>query len=777
MSEQLTLLRSNGGDDDGRESLTLASFAQRAYLDYAVSVVKARALPDVCDGCKPVQRRILYAMNAMGLTAGSKHVKSARVVGDVIGKFHPHGDQAAYDAMVRMAQDFSLRYPLIDGQGNFGSRDDDPAAAMRYTEARLTPIARLLLDELDEGTVDFAPNYDGSQQEPRLLPARLPFVLLNGASGIAVGMATEIPSHNLGELVRALQIALNDPKASLDAVMGELPGPDFPGGGQIISGADELRGVYDTGRGSLKARASYRFEELARGQWQLVVHELPPGVSSRRVQEEIEELVNPKPRAGKKTVGAEQQQLRQVMLSVLDSMRDESGKEAPVRLVFEPRTSKIDRDEFARTLLAHTSLESSVPVNLVMIGRDGRPQQKPLIRILHEWIEYRIDTVRRRTQYRLDRVTDRVHVLEGRQIVLLNIDRVIKIIRASDEPKPALMREFKLTDRQTEDILELRLRQLARLEALKIEKELGDLRKEGAALKKLLDSPAALRKQVGKEFDEDAKKYGDARRTRIEAAERAVVEVKVLDEPVTVIVSEMGFARARSGHGHDASQFTFKPGDALYDAYQCRTVDNLVAFGSNGRVYSIPVAQLPSARGDGAPVTSLIDLQAGTRLVAYAAGPADAPLLVATSAGRGFACRLGDLLSRQRAGKQFIGVEEGQEPIRPALVDPASDNLIACASGKGRLLVFEAAEIKAQPAGGRGVILMGLDDDEPMVAASTCGAAGLVVRGNAAKSGKPLEVPLAEAELQRYRGHRARKGLLLTPRMRVAAITRATSPG
>ena len=775
MAEQLTLLRSNG-DGEGGDSLPLAQFAQRAYLDYAVSVVKARALPDVCDGCKPVQRRILYAMNAMGLTAGSKHVKSARVVGDVIGKFHPHGDQAAYDAMVRMAQDFSLRYPLIDGQGNFGSRDDDPAAAMRYTEARLTPIARLLLDELDEGTVDFIANYDGSQQEPRLLPARLPFVLLNGASGIAVGMATEIPSHNLAEIVRALQIALNDPKATLDALMGELPGPDFPGGGQIISGADEVRAVYDTGRGTLKARASYRFEELARGQWQLVVHELPPGVSSRRVQEEIEELVNPKPKAGKKTIGAEQQQLRQVVLSVLDSMRDESGKEAQVRLVFEPRTSKIDRDEFARTLLAHTSLESSVPVNLVMIGRDGRPQQKPLVRILHEWIEYRIDTVRRRTRYRLDRVTDRIHVLEGRQIVLLNIDRVIKIIRNSDEPKPALMREFKLTERQTDDILELRLRQLARLEALKIEKELGELRKEGAALEKLLKSEAALRKQVGKEFDEDARKYGDARRTRIEAAERAVVEVKVLDEPVTVIVSEMGFARARSGHGHDASQFGFKPGDALYGAYECRTVDQLVAFGSNGRVYSVPVAQLPSARGDGAPVTSLIDLQEGSRLVAYAAGTADTPLLVATNAGRGFACRLGDLLSRQRGGKQFITLDEDQEPIRPVIVDAATDHLIASASAKGRLLVFEAAEIKAQPAGGRGVILMGLDDDEAMVAVCTFGAAGLVVRGNAAKSGKPLEVALGQGELQRYVGHRARKGLLLAPRMRVATITRATSP-
>jgi topoisomerase IV subunit A len=774
MAEQLTLLKSNGGDDDG---LTLAHFAQRAYLDYAVSVVKARALPDVCDGCKPVQRRILYTMNAMGLAAGSKHVKSARVVGDVIGKFHPHGDQAAYDALVRMAQEFSLRYPLIDGQGNFGSRDGDNAAAYRYTEARLTPIARLLLDELAEGTVDFSPNYDGSQQEPRLLPARLPLVLLNGASGIAVGMATEIPSHNLAEVVRALHLVLDDPKVGLDAVMQHVPGPDFPGGGQIISGPDEVRAVYDSGRGSLKARCSYRFEELARGQWQLVVHELPPGTSSRRVQEEIEELTNPKAKPGKKAVGAEQQQLRQVVLSVLDGMRDESSKDAAVRLVFEPRTSKVDRDEFVRTLLAHTSLEANVPVNLVMIGVDGRPQQKPLIRILREWVDFRIETVRRRSRYRLDRVADRIHVLEGRQTVLEHIDRVIKLIRRSDDPKPELMRAFSLTERQAEDVLELRLRQLAKLEALKIEKELAELRKEAAALKKLLDSNAALRRQVGKEFDEDARKFGDARRTRIEAAQRAVAEIKVLDEPVTVIVSEMGFVRARSGHGHDATQFGFKPGDALYGAFECRTVDQLVAFGSNGRVYTIPVAQLPSARGDGAPATSLIDLQGETRLVAFAAGAPEVPLLVATSAGRGFACRIADLLSRQRGGKQFIGVDEGYEPIRPSLVDPATDNLIACCSAKGRLLVFEAAEIKAQPAGGRGVALMGLDDGESMVAATTCGAAGVVVRGEAAKSGKPLEVTLGEAELQRYRGHRARKGLLLAPRMRVATITRARSLG
>ncbi len=359
MAEQQILFPASGDSGDGDDSLTLARFAQQAYLDYAISVVKGRALPDGSDGQKPVQRRILYAMNAMGLASGARPVKSARVVGDVLGRYHPHGDQAAYDAMVRMAQDFSLRYPLIDGQGNFGSRDGDGAAAMRYTEARLTPIARLLLDEIDEGTVDFMPNYDGSTQEPRLLPARLPFVLLNGASGIAVGMATEIPSHHLREVAAATLLLLKNPKAKLEEVLREMPGPDFPGGGQIISSRDDIRDVYASGRGSVKVRARFEFEELARGQWQLVATELPPGASAQRVLEEIEELTNPKVRAGKKALSAEQQQMKQLVLSVLDTVRDESGKDAAVRLVFEPRTSKIDRDEFTRTLLAHTSMEGN----------------------------------------------------------------------------------------------------------------------------------------------------------------------------------------------------------------------------------------------------------------------------------------------------------------------------------------------------------------------------------------------------------------------------------
>ena len=768
MPEQQTLFPASSNSDDGDDSLTLARFAQQAYLDYAISVVKGRALPDGSDGQKPVQRRILYAMNAMGLASGSRPVKSARVVGDVLGRYHPHGDQAAYDAMVRMAQDFSLRYPLIDGQGNFGSRDGDGAAAMRYTEARLTPIARLLLDEIDEGTVDFMPNYDGSTQEPRLLPARLPFVLLNGASGIAVGMATEIPSHNLREVAEATLLLLKNPKAKLEEVLREMPGPDFPGGGQIISSRDDIRDVYASGRGSVKVRARFEFEELARGQWQLVATELPPGASAQRVLEEIEELTNPKVRAGKKALSAEQQQMKQLVLSVLDTVRDESGKDAAVRLVFEPRTSRIDRDEFTRTLLAHTSMEGNEPINLVMIGGDGRPRCKPLTEILLEWIEFRIATVRRRSAHRLQRVDDRIHILEGRQLVLLSIDKVIRLIRNSDEPKPDLIKAFKLSERQADDILELRLRQLARLEGFRIEQELAELRKEQSALGKLLGSDAALRRLVGKEVEEDAKKYGDKdpRRTLIETAERATVELRVSDEPITVIVSANGFVRARAGHGLDTSQFSFKTGDALYAAFECRTVDTLIAVGSNGRVYSIPVRDLPSARGDGAPATSLIDLAPDTRLVAYIAGAPSLPLLLATSNGFGFAATLGDMHSRQRAGKQFINVDPGAEPLRPQSADIATDRFIACMSERGRVLVFDATELKSLSGGGRGVTLMDLDDGEKLLAALPISETGVIVAATKGKADKPVDIHLTGASLEAQRGHRARKGKLVDSKLK-----------
>ncbi|HRH86505.1 MAG TPA: DNA topoisomerase 4 subunit A, partial [Rubrivivax sp.] len=421
------------------DAIALAQYAERAYLEYALSVVKGRALPDVCDGCKPVQRRILYAMQRMGLghsgAGAPKPVKSARVVGDVLGRFHPHSDQAAYDALVRMAQGFSQRYPLIDGQGNFGSRDGDGAAAMRYTEARLAPIARLLLDEIDEGTVDYVPNYDGSTTEPALLPARLPFVLLNGASGIAVGLATEIPSHNLREVAAACVALIRNERLSDDQLFELLPAPDFAGGAQIISSRADIRDAYASGRGSLKLRARWKIEDLARGQWQLVVTELPPLTSAQKVLEEIEELSNPKLKAGKKALSQEQQQLKASMLAVLDAVRDESDKDAPVRLVFEPRSRTVEQAELISALLAHTSLEGSVPLNLTMVGGDGRPMQKSLRQMLTEWIAFRQATLQRRTQHRLARVLERIHVLEGRQIVLLNIDEVIRIIRNADEPK------------------------------------------------------------------------------------------------------------------------------------------------------------------------------------------------------------------------------------------------------------------------------------------------------------------------------------------------------
>ncbi|MEG0787682.1 MAG: DNA topoisomerase (ATP-hydrolyzing), partial [Comamonas sp.] len=453
------------------DALELGRYAQRAYLEYALSVVKGRALPDVADGMKPVQRRILYAMDRMGLSfsgpnnnTAPKPVKSARVVGDVLGRFHPHGDQSAYDALVRMAQDFSQRYPLVDGQGNFGSRDGDGAAAMRYTEARLAKITTLLLDEIDEGTVNFVPNYDGSTQEPQQLPARLPFSLLNGASGIAVGLATEIPSHNLREVADACVALVKKPTLSDDELYTLITGPDYPGGGQIISSAQDIRNAYTTGRGSLKVRARWSIEELARGQWQMVVNELPPGVSSQKILEEIEELSNPKVKTGKKALTQDQQQLKATILSVLDGVRDESSKDAAVRLVIEPKTGKTPQQDLITALLAHTSLETSASINLTMIGLDGKPVQKSLRRMLEEWIDFRQSTITRRSQHRLEKVQARIHILEGRQIVLLNIDEVIAIIRGSDEPKAALIERFDLSDRQAEDILEIRLRQLARLE-------------------------------------------------------------------------------------------------------------------------------------------------------------------------------------------------------------------------------------------------------------------------------------------------------------------------
>ncbi len=755
---------------DPTDAISLADYAERAYLEYALSVVKGRALPDVCDGQKPVQRRILYAMQRMGLAfataGGPRPVKSARVVGDVLGRFHPHSDQAAYDALVRMAQDFSQRYPLVDGQGNFGSRDGDGAAAMRYTEARLAPIARLLLDEIDEGTVDFIPNYDGSTTEPRLLPGRLPFVLLNGASGIAVGLATEIPSHNLREVAAAAVALIRNDKLTDDEFAALIPGPDYPGGGQIISSAEDIRAAYATGRGSLKVRARWKIEELARGQWQLVVTELPPGTSTQQVLEEIDALTNPKVKAGKKVLSSEQQAQRTTVLAVLDAVRDESDKDAPVRLVFEPKTSRIEQTELITTLLAHTGLETSAPINLTMVGADGRPTQKSLRRILVEWIGFRVATVERRTRHRLDKVRQRIHVLEGRALVLLNIDEVIRIIRGADEPKAALIERFALSPVQADDILEIRLRQLARLEAIRIEQDLGELRVEAARLEEILGSPAILKRTLIKEIEQDAKLHGahdkDPRRTLIQAEKRAVAEVRIVDEPVTVVVSLKGWVRALKGHEVEPGSLGFKAGDGLYGIFPCRSIDALLVFGSeakgSGRVYSTPVSGLPSGRGDGQPITSLIDLEAGTQPAHFFAGAVEQTLLLSHTGGFGLLARVGDLLARQRGGRAFSTLEAGEKPLPPipTLAGTQAATQVACLTLAGRLLVFGLDELRLQPAGGRGLTLIDLEPKDALVSVAVFVDALRIV--GSGRGGKPKDEVLKTLALEPYRGKRARKG-------------------
>ncbi|MBU6504307.1 MAG: DNA topoisomerase IV subunit A [Betaproteobacteria bacterium] len=752
---------------NGDEALDLSAFVERSYLEYAMSVVMGRALPDVADGQKPVQRRILFAMHELGLYRPARHVKSARVVGDVIGKYHPHGDSAAYEALVRQAQDFSLRYPLIDGQGNFGSRDGDGAAAMRYTECRLTPVAELLLSEIDRDTVDFGPNYDGSFQEPKLLPARLPMLLLNGAAGIGVGMATEIPSHNLVEVGKAAIALLRDPDLPLPKLLKIIKGPDLPGGGQIISSPEDIAAAYASGRGSLKTRARWIVEELARGQWRVVVTELPYGVSARDVLEDVEKVTNPRPREGKKSLSPEQANLKALMLGALDTVRDESDKQSPVRLVFEPKSSRQEPQEFVNLLLAHTRLESNLPINLVLLGRDGQPRQKDLRTILVEWVDFRYQTVVRRSRHRLNEVERRIHILEGRQLALLHIDEVIRVIRESDEPKAALMSQFGLTEVQAEDILEIRLRQLARLEGIKIEQELKSLKAERRDLRHLLDHRDAQTELLCSEIEADVKQYGDARRTLIEAVEATVVAPTVLDEPVTITLSRNGWIRSRQGHQLDAAQFGYKAGDGPLAVMETRTVHAIVVLDTQGRAYTVKASDIPGGRGDGVPVTTLIDLQAGARVCrAFAVSPGER-YLVAGSGGAGFLVAAEDLVSRVKGGKAFLTLEADETPIPAARCLPQFGQ-VAALSEKGRLLVFAADELRAMPRG-RGVILMGLDRGEALLSVCPVGPGGVAVHG-VNRAGTEVLAELTPAELKRYQGTRARKGTLLDYRMKPRSL-------
>lgn len=765
-----------GLPSDREHGVDVGHYAENAYLAYAMSVVMGRALPMLPDGQKPVQRRILYSMHRMGLNEKSKPVKCARFVGDIIGKYHPHGDSSVYEAAVRMAQDFTLRYPIVDGQGNFGSRDGDSPAAMRYTEARLTPIAELLLGELDLGTVDFTPNYDGSLNEPTLLPARLPMLLLNGASGIAVGMATEIPSHNLTEVSLACEHLIRHPDATLADIMAIVPGPDFAGGAQVISSTEELTKAYTTGRGSLRTRARWTVEPLARGQWQIAVTELPPDTSTAKVMAEIETLTNPQIKAGKKSLTQDQANLKALVLSVVDKISDDSDGDHPVRLVIEPRSSRLSPDEVMQVLLAHTSLESNFPMNLVTIGQDGRPGQKGLLQVLQEWVAFRFETVTRRTQHRLGQVRARTHILEGRLTVFIHIDEVIRIIRGAEEPKTELMHRFSLSELQATDILEIRLRQLANLERIKIEGELAELAAEAAFLQGLLDDRKAMTKQILKELGDDRKKYGDARRTLIESAERITTAsvVAASDDPVTLIVSKLGWLRARTGHKADLSALTWKAGDEPQAIIETRSAQTVVFFDQTGRAYNVLASVFPTGRGDGSPLSSFVEIGANKLAHAFVLDTS-MHYLLANSGGYGFLCPGTELVTSKKAGKAVMTLEGGDTILPPTAVSALNQGgEIIVGASTGKVLVFPLSELKQMPKG-RGMQLMSLSGKDTLTLTSAYErpVTELVMTTTLSARKKLTQVTLAGDALAAHRAKRARAGVAL-PDKAVALGCQAT---
>ena len=744
----------------GDDYLLLNQYAERAYLEYAMSVVKGRALPDVSDGQKPVQRRILYAMKDMGLIHGAKPVKSARVVGEILGKYHPHCDSSAYEAMVRMAQDFTLRYPLVEGVGNFGSRDGDGPAAMRYTEARLTPIADLLLSELNMGTVDFVANYDGAFDEPVNLPARLPIVLLNGASGIAVGLATEIPSHNLTEVTEAAIALLKKPGMSTAEVMEYILAPDFAGGGQIITPKADLQHIYETGRGSIRVRACYEIEKLARSQWRVIVTQLPPNASAQKVLAEVEEQINPKPKTGKKQLNQDQLNTKKLMLDLLEKVRDESDGDSPVRLVFEPKSSRIEPQNFINTLMAQTSLEGNVSMNLVMMGLDNRPAQKNLATILQEWLDFRVITVTRRLEFRLAQVENRIHILNGRMIAFLHIDAVIAVIREAEYPKTELMAAFNLSEIQAEDILEIRLRQLARLEGFKLENELNALREEQGQLNDLLTDEAAKKRKIIKEMQEDLKKFGDERRTLVQEAERATLTQTTSDEPITLILSKKGWIRSRAGHNIDFSQTSFKEGDGLQQILEGRTIQPVIVLDSHGRSYTLDAAEIPGGRGEGVPVSSLIELQNNAKVVSILTGDPQQHYVLANSSAYGFIVKLSDMVSRIKTGKVLMTLEQTDTLLPPVPVYAVSlikpETKLVLASSANRLLSFALGELKVMTKG-RGLQLMSLSEQESLMQMVVVLGDEFIVES----IGKRGAVHTERLRVQDIHGKRGRKGKVL----------------
>ena len=725
-------------DDDGIEGVSLKQYAEKAYLDYSMYVILDRALPHIGDGLKPVQRRIIYAMSELGLKASAKFKKSARTVGDVIGKFHPHGDSAAYEAMVLMAQDFSYRYPLVDGQGNWGSADDPKSfAAMRYTESRLTAYADVLLGELGQGTVDWMPNFDGTLEEPELLPAQVPNVLLNGTTGIAVGMATDIPPHNLREVVTAAIRLLDAPKTTLAEICEIVQGPDFPTSAEIITPADEIVRMYATGRGALRMRATWLVE-----QGDIIIHALPHQTSGSRILEQI----------------AAQMQAKK--LPMVADLRDESDHENPTRLVVVPRSNRVDREALMSHLFASTDLERSYRVNLNMIGIDGRPGVRTLDEILHQWLKFRRETVRRRLNYRLERVERRLHILEGYLVAYLNIDEVIHIIRTADKPKPALMERFGITDVQAEAILELKLRNLAKLEEMKIRGEQDELEKERDWLQKTLGSDARMKTLMKKELTAIAEKYGDDRRSPLAEREeaRAFSELELMSaDPITVVLSEKGWIRAAKGHEVDPSSLSYKSGDRFKLAARGRSNQSAIIIDSTGRAYSVATHNLPSARGQGEPLTGRINPPSGAGFDGLLMGDGGQRCLLASDAGYGFLTTLADLQSKNRSGKAALSLPAGARVVSPVLVSDAH-KWVAAVSNEGRLLLFPIDELPSLTRGkGNKIIAIPSarvkEREEFVVAVAVLGDDGALT----VWAGK-RHLTLKRGELDHYRGERGRRG-------------------
>ncbi len=737
MEQEITI------SDDGVEQIALRNYTQQAYLNYSMYVINDRALPSIGDGLKPVQRRIVYAMSELGLKASAKFKKSARTIGDVIGKFHPHGDSACYEAMVLMAQPFTYRYPLVDGQGNWGSQDDPKSfAAMRYTESRLRNYADVLLGELGQGTVDWRPNFDGTLEEPEILPARLPNVLLNGGSGIAVGMATDIPPHNLNEVAKACIHLLDKPKATIKDICKIIKGPDFPTEAEIITPKDEILELYKTGRGSLKARATY-----IKDSGEIVITALPYQVSGAKVLEQIAT------------------QMQKKKLPMVVDLRDESDHENPTRIVVVPRSNRVDADSVMSHLFSTTDLEKNYRVNFNMIGINKRPQVKDIVSLLKEWIQFRTVTVRRRLQHRLDKILDRLHILDGLLVAFLNIDEVIKIIRTADKPKPALVKKFKISERQAEAILELRLRQLAKLEEIKIKAEQKELNAERKTLEQLLKSAARLKTFIKNEIKADAEKFGDDRRSPIVARDeaKAFSETELLStEPVTIVLSERGWMRAAKGHDVDPRSLQYKSGDGFKLAARGKSNQLAIFMDSTGRAYSLPAHTLPSARGQGEPVSGKVNPPSGATFEGVLIGEDDKDVLLASDAGYGFVAKIGDLVSKNKSGKAILRLPKGAKTLPAAMVENYDAQYIVSITNEGRILMFPLNKLP-RLAKGKGNKIIGIPSArvaeriEFVVAIAVLNDDDTLV----VHSGKRKPLNLKAADLEHYAGERGRRGLKL----------------